>query len=558
MFEGARFVRARVKATLQSVGMIRHRVLGIGLDGLDVTLAERFMAEGQMPALAELRKRAARFLLDPGDARRAGLPWENVTSGLSPEAAGRWSPVEFDPTAYTAWQDGSQFAPWWAEADLRVVVFDTPFVDLRRARNTRGIVGWGAHDPGSPRAAQPAELLTEFLQRFGNYPAAEYTYDLPWRSAARARLMGESLSQALDVRSRANRWLAIERFPDWDFFFCVPSELHSGAEGLWHGVDIDHPLNPHPSAGASGAALLEIHRALDRMIGQLVDVASDAAIVAFNIGGMGPNKSDIQSMVLLPELLYRHAFGHPLLTMPSAWTATPDRLPILDEHENWDTARASWFPELVRREPESALVRASRAVARRLPEPLKDLLKGARSHEGPVLYPLDWQPALRYYRQHWPRMPAFALPAYSDGRVRINLRGRERHGIVELSQYEETLRTIENLLRECRNPRTGEPAVARIDRTSTRNPLALTSSESDLYVIWNNVAAALEHPRLGLIGPVPLRRTGGHIGQGVAYLVVPGLDSGERGVRSSFDVVPTIVQLLGIEPATRPTGNSLL
>ena len=129
---------------------------------------------------------------------------------------------------------------------------------------------------------------------------------------------------------------------------------------------------------------------------------------------------------------------------------------------------------------------------------------------------------------------------------------------MELSRYEETLRTIENVLRECRNPRTGEPAVARIDRTSTRNPLALTSSESDLYVIWNDVAAALEHRLLGLIGPVPLRRTGGHTGQGVAYLVVPGLDSGERGVRSSFDVVPTIVQLLGIEPATRPTGNSLL
>ena len=32
------------------------------------------------------------------------------------------------------------------------------------------------------------------------------------------------------------------------------------------------------------------------------------------MGGMGPNYSDVPSMVLLPELLYRHAFGQPLLT----------------------------------------------------------------------------------------------------------------------------------------------------------------------------------------------------------------------------------------------------
>jgi predicted AlkP superfamily phosphohydrolase/phosphomutase len=544
--------------------MTRHKVLAIGLDGLDVTLAERFMGEGQMPALADLRKRAARFLLDSGSARRAGLPWENVTSGLSPETAHRWAPVEFDPTSYATWQDGARFAPWWAETDLRVVVFDTPFVDLRRARNTRGIVAWGVHDPGTAQASRPTELLTEFIQRFGNYPAAEYTYDLPWRSAARARLMGETLCQALDVRSRATQWLALERFPEWDFFFAVPSELHSGAEGLWHGVDTSHPLNSHPSAGASAAALLEIHRALDRMIGQLVNAAGDAAIVAFNMGGMGPNKSDIQSMVLLHELLYRHAFGHPLLTVPSAWTATPNRVPILDEHDSWDTARASWFPELAPREPEAGASRAVRAIARRLPKSVKGVLKGARSaaagwhsRPAPVRYDLDWQPGL-HYRHYWPRMPAFALPAYSDGRVRINLRGRERHGIVELSQYEETCRTLENLLRECRNPRTGEPAVVRIDRASSTNPLALTSSESDLYVVWSDVTGALEHPRLGLIGPVPLRRTGGHTGHGVAYLAVPGLEPGERGVRSSFDVVPTIVQLLGAEPVTRPTGRSLL
>ena len=82
--------------------MTRHKVLAIGLDGLDANLAERLMVEGEMPALADLIKSSARFLLDEGPARRTGLPWEHVASGLSPEAARRWGQIEFDPISYTA------------------------------------------------------------------------------------------------------------------------------------------------------------------------------------------------------------------------------------------------------------------------------------------------------------------------------------------------------------------------------------------------------------------------------------------------------------------------
>ena len=542
--------------------MIRHKVLAIGLDGLDASLAERLMVEGEMPALASLRKRSARFPLDEGPARSAGLPWEHVTSGLSPEAARRWGQIEFDPISYTAWQDGAHFAPWWDKTDARVVVFDPPFVDLRRTRKTQGIVAWGSHNPGALTAAQPKALLSEFVERFGNYPADEWIYGTPWSSTFLTEMMGKTLSQAVDVRSRAAQWLASERFPEWDLFFVVASELHGAVEGLWHGVDASHPFNEHPSAGAAAAGLLDIHRAIDRMVGQLVKIAGDAAIIVFNLGGMGPNKCDIQSMVLLPELLYRYAFGHPLLKLPPEWTAAPKCLPSLREYETWDMAGLSWVPEPSNSEPEAR--EDLRSIARRLPKPIKDVLKRSwsaaaawHSRNAPMRLEVDYMPAY-HYRHHWRKMPAFALPAFLDGRIRINLRGRERDGIVPLSQYEETCRTLETLLSECRDPRTGEPTVANIERASTKNPLAMTSSESDLLVVWGGVAAALEHPRLGLIGPVPLRRTGGHTREGIAYIAVPGLAPGDRDVGSSSQVVPSIAQLLGAEGVLRFASNSLL
>jgi predicted AlkP superfamily phosphohydrolase/phosphomutase len=547
--------------------MARRRVLVIGLDGLEATLAERLMAGGEMPALAELRQRSARFGLDHGPAQRTGLAWEHVASGLSPEAARRWAAVEFDPTKYTAWQEGARFTPWWAGLDRRVVVFDTPYVDLNRARNTRGVVGWGAHDPGIATAASPLGLLPEFESRFSSYPASEWTYGIPFPSTARTQAMGESLSLALDVRSRAARWLATERLRDWDLFIAVAGEVHGAMEGLWHGVDPSHPLHEHASAETASRALIQVHRALDRMVGELVSIAGDAAVVAFAMGGMGPNHSDVPSMVLLPELLYRHAFGQPLLTLPSKWTAAPDSLPVLDGEEGWSRASLAWVPEPPEptRRPDSTFSGELLSLARRLPGPVKAVLKGIRSaargqdNAAPnARQGLQWQPALRY-RRHWPRMPAFALPSFYDGRIRINLRGRERHGMVDPSQYEETCRGLETMLRECRNPRTGEPMVDSFERASTRNPLALTQSEADLLVIWRSVATAIEHPRLGLVGPVPLRRTGGHTGpHGMAYLAAPGLEPGDRGLRSSFDVVPTIAKLLEAKPPAPMSGTSLL
>jgi hypothetical protein len=272
-------------------------------------------------------------------------------------------------------------------------------------------------------------------------------------------------------------------------------------------------------------------------------------------------------MVLLPELLYRHAFGRSLLTPHSEWTAAPDGLPVLEGGDSWAVASQQWVPRIaLPKAPRRLLPDALPALARRLPRPVKAVLKAARaaatewgSAGGPdVRLDLSWQPAERY-RSHWPRMPAFALPSFYDGRIRINLRGRERDGSIEISRYEETCRGLERMLRECRNPRTGEPMVAFVERAWTRNPLELTGSEADLVVVWRDVAAGLEHPRLGLVGPVPLLRTGGHTGRhGFAYIVAPGLGPGDQGVRSAFDVMPTMARLLGHQPPSQMSGKSLL
>jgi predicted AlkP superfamily phosphohydrolase/phosphomutase len=543
--------------------MRQHRVLAIGLDGMEPTFAEHLMAAGEMPALAGLRKRSACFRLDHGPAQRTGLAWEHFASGLSPDAARRWAAVEFEPATYRAWQEGARFVPWWSSLDLRVVVFDTPYVDFRRAPGTQGIVAWGAHDPGTVMAARPAALQREFLARFGGYPSA-WTYATPWPSAARSQMMGKVLGQALETRARAARWLAYERLPDWDLFVVVAGEPHGSTEGLWHGVSPDHPLHDHASAPAARAALVEVHRALDRMVDELVRSAGEAAVVAFTMGGMGSNHSDVQSMVLLPELLYRHAFGRSLLTVPAAWQESPGHVPILGEDDDWVALGRTWVPERSRTNS-GTMAPAIRSFVKKWPA----LYAGARGARAAMrswraagaataILDVDWQPAARY-REHWPAMRAFALPSYYDGRIRINVRGRERHGLVDAAQYQDVCDEIEQLVRECRNPRTGDSAVAFVERAGGGDPFRVSTSEPDLCVVWRDVATALEHPRLGVIGPVPLRRTGGHTGPyGVAYVAAPGVPAGDLGVRSSFDVAPTLVEILGHQRLPCLSGACML
>jgi hypothetical protein len=157
-------------------------------------------------------------------------------------------------------------------------------------------------------------------------------------------------------------------------------------------------------------------------------------------------------------------------------------------------------------------------------------------------------------------MRAFALPSFYDGRVRINLRGRERNGLVPLERYEAACGEIVALLNECRDPVSGDGAVECFEYGHGRNrPLDLNPTDADITVVWKRATLALDHPRLGRMGPFPFRRTGGHTGPfGMAYIASASLHPGDRGERSAFDVVPTLFDLLGEKPPHEISGRSLL
>lgn len=499
----------------------------IGLDGCEPTVADGMAAAGRLPAYARLRREAACYALDHGGARRTGLAWEHVATGLDPDLAERWAAVDFDAATYEARQRSTNLAPFIANVDARTVVVDPPYFDLAKT-NARGLVGWGAHDPGVPTCAQPEGLAEEVRARFGDYAAAPWIYGFVWPSAKKARVMAEALPRATDQRAAIARWMFADRFPDWEIGLVVVSEYHSAIEALWHGIDPSHPLHGMPSSHAAKAGIEGVYEAGDRLVGSLMETFPDAAFVVFNLHGMGPNNSDNASMVLLPELMYRRAFGRPLMRQ-RAWPLNEHGVPLLREDQIWRREVARLFDEA---EPLDALANAARRAF---------VTKKSKPAGQPSL---GWMPAARY-RKFWPRMRAFALPSFYDGRIRINLKGREGQGLVDPAEYEAERQACIDLLHACRDPVTGQPAVERVEKRDG-DPLAARESEADLVVIWTMAPPlGLAHEQLGVMGPLPYRRTGGHTGgPGFAYFHGPGIAAGDFGTRSAFDVVPSVLDLL--------------
>jgi hypothetical protein len=128
-----------------------------------------------------------------------------------------------------------------------------------------------------------------------------------------------------------------------------------------------------------------------------------------------------------------------------------------------------------------------------------------------------------------------------------------------LSEYAAVCDEVEDLVRACRDSATGEAVIDYIERCGGSDPRTLGPSESDLVAVWRGAAVGFDPPVLGRVGPVPFRRPGGHTGPfRIAYVSGKGITPGDFGMWSSFDVVPTIVDLLGETVPPGLSGCSLL
>jgi len=526
-----------------------RRVLAIWLDGFDWRLAE----ELQLPNLARLRAASAVAELDSGGSQLTGLTAEHLATGLDPAASGRAHCFQFDPATYTCTQVGSSHPHVFGA--VPTVVLDQGWIDLVGSNpNLCGLSDWGSNDPGLPPMSRPAGLFAEVEQRFGTYPARPWLYATPWASPAECAQTAADLVEGARRRSAIASWLLAERLPDWQLAIVAVSEVHSAIESFYHGIDPAPHWRSYPSREVAADGLRSVYAAVDQLIGDLVEQFPDDLHVVFSLHGMGANFADVPSLLLIGELLARWSGeSTPDLTFP----VNADGLPLLRDGVSWGAAVHAAYA------PPSGPKRLLRQVAYHLPAPalravrrIRDVISPPRLADVPRS-DLGWIPLMRH-QPHWPTMRAFAVPSLSPmARVRVNVKGREASGCVDLAEYGEVLDELEDLLRACRNPISGAPLAFELHRPFD-DPMKAGPSDSDLMIEWRGVTLGFTHPSLGTIGPVPQRRTGGHVSpEGGCLVHGPGVVAADLGRRSSFDVVPTLLDLVGSAAPSPISGHPL-
>jgi predicted AlkP superfamily phosphohydrolase/phosphomutase len=163
----------------------------------------------------------------------------------------------------------------------------------------------------------------------------------------------------------------------------------------------------------------------------------------------------------------------------------------------------------------------------------------------------------------WSRTRAFTIPTFGMGFIRINLKGREPLGIVELgAACEALLSEITSELYQIIDVRSGEPAVKHVWRTRDLYGDEAHGGLPDLFVQWKPAPYFMErvvHPRGELRQPEPeFFRSSEHSQNGFVAFAGPAIAArGRLDDVSVLDVAPTCMALLGEPVPPAMTGHVL-
>ena len=529
---------------------MKHSVIAIGLDAADPVLLEGWMSQGHLKNLQRLRQKGAYGRLTNLEYYKAETPWTTFLTGCLPQKTGYWAPIKFHEGSYEAEQveayDFAEYPPFYALGDdYRVAVFDMPQSKLSAQTNGLQVLAWGAHSPQTPSHSQPASLLKDIIKQYGEHPALHKDHGDWWDKAYISRLQ-QALMTGIDRRVAICKDLLKQE--KWDLFLTVFGETHSAGHDLWFLSQPNHPL--HSQQQQAKDPMLAVFEKVDQAVGEILAEASEETyVVVFSAHGSGDNTTDVSSMLFLAEFLYRFSFpgksllpvGKPGATAPPPVTSPP---------------RLNWQEEIWRRMYHPNPIK--RWLRRWAPDPFNSQLdrvwRKLNQGSDPLLLSrvsrpkgdLIWLPVM-WYQQLWPQMKAFALPSFSEGYIRINLKEREPAGIVELSEYDAICEELTQNLYQLKNPRTGETVVKKVVRTrqsaDDRDPKL---PDADLVVIWKDQPAdVMDHPDWGRIGPVPYRRTGSHRARGFLTVCGPEIEAGSSLPEGhGVDLAPTLMGLM--------------
>ena len=491
-------------------------------DAVSVPRLERLVEQGRLPKLAELRERGRWIDLDTTATSFPAAAYATLYSGVDVAEHGLYYAFQWSPRDQRVrWRgDFPQPLMVWervARAGKRTLVVDPYECVEPRAANGIALAGCQFVNVMSlPRWSVPAGAARELDRLLGRPRTVNEVFGRPTvRSlvALRRRL----LEATERVTEAALHLLRRETFDlAWINFLAG----HLGGHMFWDLTQLENEPLDDATRLTLERALDDVYELMDSGVARISAEIPDADVVLTTPMGMGVNMSRVD---LLPGML-------------EAVLATNGRAR--------SESRAERF-----------LWRLRGAV------PTDARARVASALHGPLTRRLTMR--LSSLGVDWSKTPVFMLPSDHFAQLRLNVRGRERDGIVDPSEADELLAHVREGLMSFRED-DGTQSVAAVDRT--RDVVAagrFLDLLPDAVVKWSDApshgVARVVSPRYGEV-----RRPGSGTGRSGAHtphawaLVVPSSLTHAGSPRPHVvDVAATVCAALGVEPDDLP-GTPLL
>jgi predicted AlkP superfamily phosphohydrolase/phosphomutase len=521
------------------------KVLMVALDACDYRLMVHLAAEGRAPTIAAFQDRAAQVGTSPPFGVYEGAIWPSLFTARSAEKHGFYCHEELDVGTYDHRATSPreiQGPPFWdalGRAGNRVAVIDVPHSVVSGPVNGVQVTEWGCHDRHAGFGTWPPSLAKEIEQRVGFHPVGgiDARSDRPFapcdvahraggsrRTHAEAGALFSDLVAGLDAKTELSLDL-LDR-EDWDLFLTVLGEGHCTGHQFWFLHDPNDPAHDPELAAEMGDPLVQMYARLDQALGAHLERAgADTTVFVLLSHGMGPMNSGI---FLIDAVLRRLAGAESL--------GVRGRRPIRALKRVWHG-----LPLRLRRKLAPVMASVVRRRLRTSPDglgPYQDLFDRCPGCSA-ASAPLDDQP--------WFVTPNNTVCAG----MRINLVGREPHGVVEPGELDEVVEQLAADLLDIVKVESGEPLVRGVTRASDHFDLTDTDRFPDVFVEWDrrSPTKTIYSPRIGVVHePYDHSRTGDHFPDGLLLAAGPDIPPGTvLPPIQVMDVAPTICARLGVD-----------
>lgn len=490
----------------------------ISLDAVSRSLVDRMVEQGRLPNHAELFRRGRTYAMRTTPVHAS--IYRSLYTGFSLSTHGvhyplQWCAEEQCVRPADVLNQGDSIFTRLERAGRRILVIDPP--ECGRFTPTSGIAmsGWQFTTRFVlPRWHSSSPIGRELENRFGRSASCNEVFGRP--SLTHLRAMHGVLQSA--PRRLVDATFECLKTAAFDFVWVTFVAPHIAGHQLWR-ESIESP----PAANVREPAVLAgIYEHVDAALGQLLDALPPATdILVFSANGMGPETSRAD---LLPAMLAR--------VLRAGTSRRTD-------------SRSSPVWRLRAAVPTHVRARVADALPDRMALSLAARLEGTGIN--------------------WKKTAAFAPPSDGPGFVRLNLKGRERDGIVDPSVAESLLQEIADGLQSFVDP-SGERVVASVLRSSELDvPGPKSHVLPDLFAMWTekpDVALhSVQSPRFGEVRRhgVGSGRAGNHPGPTWATIVPGGSRNAgpANGPVEAIDLAATICDAMDVPHRDLP-GRSLL